>query len=78
MDDRVFINQLPAGVHSSYFFTNIHKIRNLIHWPTVSQKRQIIGSIYPEKLIFDGFQYWTASLNEVESRYTNWIGVSAK
>ncbi|MBC7507603.1 MAG: recombinase family protein [Ferruginibacter sp.] len=27
-------------------------------------KREIIGSIYPEKLTFDGFQYRTARLNE--------------
>ena len=27
-------------------------------------KREIIGSIYPEKLVFDGFQYRTARLNE--------------
>ena len=28
------------------------------------RKRQIIGSIYPEKLVFDGFHYRTARLNE--------------
>jgi site-specific DNA recombinase len=27
-------------------------------------KREIIGSIYPEKLVFDGFHYRTARLNE--------------
>ena len=27
-------------------------------------KREIIGSIYPEKLVFDGFQYRTARMNE--------------
>ena len=27
-------------------------------------KREIIGSIYPEKLVFDGFQYRTTRLNE--------------
>jgi site-specific DNA recombinase len=30
-------------------------------------KREIIGSIYPEKLIFDGFHYRTARLNEAVS-----------
>jgi site-specific DNA recombinase len=30
----------------------------------IKQKREIIGSIYPEKLIFDGFKYRTARLNE--------------
>ncbi|MFM9911168.1 MAG: hypothetical protein ACKVOW_17645 [Chitinophagaceae bacterium] len=27
-------------------------------------KREIIGSIYPEKLVFDGFRYRTTRLNE--------------
>ena len=27
-------------------------------------KREIINSIYPEKLVFDGFNYQTARLNE--------------
>ncbi len=31
----------------------------------VKKKRDIIGSIYPEKLTFDGFQYRTKRLNEV-------------
>ena len=30
----------------------------------IRKKRQIIGSIYPEKLIFDGINYRTARLNE--------------
>jgi site-specific DNA recombinase len=31
------------------------------------KKRQIIGSIFPEKFVFDGFQYRTARLNSVAS-----------
>jgi site-specific DNA recombinase len=31
----------------------------------VKKKREIVSSIYPEKLIFDGIQYRTARLNEV-------------
>ncbi len=31
---------------------------------TVAQKRQIISSIFPEKLSFDGFQYRTFRINE--------------
>lgn len=31
----------------------------------VKGKREIVGSIFPEKLIFDGFQYRTVRLNEV-------------
>jgi len=30
----------------------------------IKGKREIIGSIYPEKLVFDGFNYRTARLNE--------------
>jgi site-specific DNA recombinase len=30
----------------------------------IKKKRQIIGSIYPENLIFDGIDYRTARLNE--------------
>ena len=33
----------------------------------IIKKREIIGSIYPEKLSFDGFQYRTARLNEAVS-----------
>ena len=32
---------------------------------TVTDKRAIIGSIYPEKICFDGSQYRTARLNSV-------------
>lgn len=31
---------------------------------TVTQKRKIIGSMFPEKLTFDGFQYRTTRINE--------------
>ena len=31
---------------------------------TIIEKRKIIGSIYPEKLIFDGNEYRTSRLNE--------------
>lgn len=40
-------------------------------------KREIIGSIYPEKLVFDGFHYRTARLNEaVELIYSLGKGFS--
>lgn len=40
-------------------------------------KREIIGSIYPEKLVFDGFHYRTARLNEaVELIYSLGNGFS--
>ena len=44
---------------------NLYSLKSLYEGGTVSQKRQIISSIYPEKLTFDGFQYRTLRLNEV-------------
>ena len=43
---------------------NLSRLDTLYEEGTIAQKRQIIGSIYPEKLVFDGFQYRTARLNE--------------
>lgn len=43
---------------------NLCALSTLYEEATVAQKRQIIGSIYPEKLTFDGFEYRTAKLNE--------------
>ena len=43
---------------------NLCKLDTLYEQGTIGQKRQIIGSIFPENLIFDGFQYRTARLNE--------------
>ena len=44
--------------------SNLCRLDTLYEEGTVAQKRQIIGSIYPEKLVFDGFQYRTTRLNE--------------
>ncbi len=44
--------------------SNLCRLDTLYEEGTVTQKRQIIGSIYPEKLVFDGFQYRTTRLNE--------------
>ncbi len=44
--------------------SNLCKLDTLYEEGAVAQKRQIIGSRYPEKLIFDGFQYRTTRLNE--------------
>ncbi len=43
---------------------NLSKLDILYEEGTVAQKRQIISSIFPEKLTFDGFQYRTPRLNE--------------
>jgi site-specific DNA recombinase len=42
------------------------------------KKREIIGSIFPEKLVFDGLHYRTARLNEVVSLIYSIGKVSAK
>jgi site-specific DNA recombinase len=44
--------------------SNLDKLDTLYEQGTVALKRQIIGSIYPEKLTFDGEQYRTGRLNE--------------
>ena len=49
---------------------NLSRLDKLYEEGTIAQKRQIIGSIYPEKLVFDGFQYRTARLNEAELIFT--------
>ena len=43
---------------------NLSAIDILYEEGTITEKRQIIGSIFPEKLTFDGFSYRTARLNE--------------
>ncbi len=44
--------------------SNLSRLDALYEEGSIAQKRQIIGSIYPEKLVFDGFQYRTTRLNE--------------
>ncbi len=43
---------------------SLSRLDTLYEEGTVAQKRQIISSIFPEKLTFDGFQYRTTRLNE--------------
>jgi site-specific DNA recombinase len=42
----------------------LSKLDELYANGTIIEKRKIIGSIYPEKLIFDGNEYRTPRLNE--------------
>ncbi len=44
--------------------SNISQLDTLYENGTVIQKRKIIGSMFPEKLTFDGFDYRTARVNE--------------
>jgi site-specific DNA recombinase len=51
--------------------SNLAHLDELYKDGDVKRKRTIIGSIYPEKLTFDGFQYRTTRVNEaVELIYT--------
>ncbi|MEJ7671691.1 MAG: hypothetical protein WKF59_03050 [Chitinophagaceae bacterium] len=43
---------------------SLSRLDKLYEEGTVAQKRQIISSIFPEKLTFDGFQYRTFRINE--------------
>ena len=57
----------------------IGKLDSLYVDGDIKKKRQIIGSIYPEKLIFDGNNYRTARLNEaIELIYSMDKGFSGK
>jgi len=44
--------------------TNISQLDTLYEQGTVTQQRKIVGSMFPEKLTFDGFQYRTTRVNE--------------
>jgi site-specific DNA recombinase len=55
----IYINELLRSA-----FNNLYHLHSLYENGTIREKRKIIGSIYPEKLVFDGFQYRTARLNE--------------
>jgi site-specific DNA recombinase len=44
--------------------SNLSAIDVLYEEGTITERRQIIGSIFPEKLTFDGFAYRTTRINE--------------
>jgi site-specific DNA recombinase len=44
--------------------SNLSQLDYLYQTGDVIQKRKIIGSMFPEKLTFDGFRYRTARVNE--------------
>lgn len=46
---------------------NVSRMDCLYENGTIKEKRQIVCSIYPEKLIFDGFSYRTPRINEAVS-----------
>jgi site-specific DNA recombinase len=59
--------------------SNIAHLDELYQDGDTKRKRTIIGSIYPQKLTFDGFQYRTTRVNEaVELIYMMDAGFSQK
>jgi DNA invertase Pin-like site-specific DNA recombinase/flagellin-specific chaperone FliS len=44
--------------------SNISQLDSLYKNGNITQKRKIIGSVFPEKLTFDGFQFRTTRINE--------------
>ena len=60
IDDQVDIKALlDKGVN------NLLKLDYLYETADTEKKRDIISSMYPEKLTFDGFSLWTTRINEV-------------
>jgi site-specific DNA recombinase len=43
---------------------NLFRLNEIYHDGTIIEKRQVIGSVYPEKLTFDGDQLRTTRINE--------------
>lgn len=69
-----YIEPLPEKAVS-----NLAHLDELYQDGDTKRKRTIIGSIYPEKLTFDGFQYRTTRVNEaVELIYTVDAGFGKK
>jgi len=44
--------------------SSISNFDSLYENGNITQKRKIIGSVFPEKLTFDGFQFRTTRINE--------------
>ena len=44
---------------------NLLKLDNLYETADIEKKREIISSMYPEKMTFDGFSFRTSRINEV-------------
>jgi site-specific DNA recombinase len=43
---------------------NLSRLNEIYHDGTIIEKRQVIGSVYPEKLSFDGDRLRTTRINE--------------
>jgi site-specific DNA recombinase len=52
------------GTYLKYILTGLEHLSKLYKSGTIEEKRQIIGSIFPENLTFDGTEHRTARLNE--------------
>ena len=52
--------------------SNLSQLGYIYETGTITQKRKIIGSVFPENLTFDGFEYRTTRVNEA-IKYINLI-----
>lgn len=52
------------GTYIKHILTGLEHLSKLYKSGTIEEKRQIIGSIFPENLTFDGIEHRTARLNE--------------
>ncbi|HEU4552085.1 MAG TPA: recombinase family protein, partial [Chitinophaga sp.] len=67
LEARLSNYTIPAGKIDDWVnkaVDNISRLDRLYENGTVVEKREIVSSIYPEKLTFDGFNYRTPRLNE--------------
>lgn len=57
-------DQAEVGAYLKHILTGLEHLSKLYKSGTLEEKRQIIGSIFPENLTFDGMEHRTARLNE--------------
>lgn len=56
--------KLDISDHVSMAVRNLAKVNELFEKGECSERRKVIGAIFPEKIIFDGINFRTARLNE--------------
>ncbi|WP_218147769.1 hypothetical protein [Dyadobacter sp. SG02] len=56
--------EIRIGAYLKHILTGLKHLSKLYKSGTLEEKRQIIGSIFPENLTFDGMEHRTARLNE--------------
>jgi site-specific DNA recombinase len=56
--------KLDIGDHISLAIRNITKMHNLFDFGECSERRKVVGIIFPEKIIYDGIRFRTSRINE--------------